>query len=64
MVLALYRSDPTGCCLHVVLDDGNSGASALALCAGNAERARHATCAWIAQQLGTLTVDQRRRFIR
>jgi hypothetical protein len=60
---ALYRYELAGCCLHVVLDDGNSDAESLQVSTDAAARRRHATCAWLAEQLGRMTVKQRRRFV-
>jgi hypothetical protein len=63
LVSALYDSHPAACCMHVVVEDGNTSASALAVCAAEARRATHTTCMYIAAELGRLTVDERRRFV-
>lgn len=53
-----------GCCLHVVVDDGNTGDASIAICVAEAERRRHALCMAVAQFLGRLSRAQRRAFLR
>lgn len=58
---ALYRRHSAGCCLHVVLDDGNTEASMLS---GTEQRARelgHDDCAQLAALLAKMSRTQRRK---
>lgn len=60
-VEALYRRSAVGCCLHVVLDDGNVDDSHVQFCIEQAVESGHLECEALARKLWTMTKTQRRK---
>lgn len=58
-VEALYRHHPTGCCLHIVLDDDNTALGHVLFCLGWAKDAKHAQCERLARVLLRMSTTQR-----
>jgi hypothetical protein len=61
---AIYRRSSVGCCLHIVLDDGNVETAHVASCLDYARENGHADCIAAAEALLRMTVTQRRKIIR
>jgi hypothetical protein len=61
LVQALYQRHAAGCCLHIVLDDGNVSASSVAHVLAFARDTGHQDCIEIAGLLGLMSTSQRRR---
>lgn len=57
---ALYRRSATGCCLHIVLDDGNANDKDVEFCIDQAEAMRHPDCLALAKKIILLSKTQRR----
>lgn len=55
---SIYARHSAGCCLHVVIDDGNLGNSTIASCLADAE---HDDCRALAAMLLQMTMTQRRK---
>jgi len=53
-----------GCCLHVVVEDGNYDDSAVEVCIRDAQATGHIMCQTVADFLRRLTRDERRAFLR
>lgn len=66
LVRALYErpAGGAGCCLHVLLDDGNVGDSTAQFCAEYARREGHADCMELAALLVQMSPTQRRKLSR
>ena len=60
----IYDHSPAGCCLHIVLDDGNTDDQSVRICQHAAIAAGHANCLQVAAFLWGLSPDQRRAFLR
>lgn len=63
LVRELYSTDDgvVGCCLHIVLDDGNLGDDSIRYCMTHAE---HGSCAHLAAMLLKMSPTQRRKVYR
>lgn len=61
LVLALYRRHAVGCCLHIVLDDGNVHDGHVNFCHGLALEKKHADCLELATLLQQMSRRQRRK---
>lgn len=61
LVHALYERHSAGCCLHIVLDDGNLEDSSVEFCEGFAREQGHAECQRLARLLGQMTWTQRNK---
>ena len=55
---SIYARHSAGCCLHVVIDDGNLGDDTIRYCLGVAE---HDDCRALAAMLLQMTPTQRRK---
>lgn len=55
---SIYARHSAGCCLHVVVDDGNLGADVIADCL---REAKHDDCRALASMLLEMSPTQRRR---
>lgn len=53
-----------GCCLHVVVEDGNYGDSAVEVCITDAHARGHLMCQMVADFLRKMTPGERRAFLR
>jgi hypothetical protein len=60
----LYRQHPAGCCLHVVLDDGNTKDRFVAFCEQYAKEKGHAECRELARELAKLSLTDRKKLRR
>lgn len=61
LVKALYKRNSAGCCLHVLLDDGNVGDSTAAYCLQYARDAGHHDCEELASKVVLMSATQRRK---
>lgn len=63
LVEALYRTDRgvCGCCLHIILDDGNCEQSHADFCLGYAREHGHPDCITLAKKLVQMSDTQRRK---
>ena len=59
-VRAIYARHLAGCCLHIVLDDGNLEDSSVDVCIAHSIREGHAECETLARNIRSLTGSQRR----
>lgn len=59
MVDELYKRNPVGCCLHIVLDDDNLKDGDVLFCIHQAEAAGHTSCAELGEKLLQLSQTQR-----
>jgi hypothetical protein len=64
LVHFFLRDHPAGCCLHIVLDDGNLKDEDVRHCQHVAIDHRHPDCVMIAMFLYGLSPTQRRAFLR
>jgi hypothetical protein len=55
----IYERSWVGCCLHIVLDDGNVGTSHVECCVGWAREAGHADCVELATMMLGMTEGER-----
>lgn len=55
----LYRKHPLGCCLHIVLDDGNLEDDDVRHCIGYALNREHSGCLYLAELLLELNEEER-----
>lgn len=60
-VEALYERSPTGCCLHIVLDDGNIEDSHVQFCIEYAVENKHSECEVLARKLLMMSKTQRKK---
>ncbi len=58
-VRALYDKSAVGCCLHIVLDDGNVADSHVQFCVEYAIEKGHKDCEALARKLLSMTRTQR-----
>lgn len=58
---AVYARNLAGCCLHVVLDDGNVADSFAWACLLDARAAGHADCIALAEAVAQMSPTQRRK---
>ena len=56
---ALYMRHPAGCCLHIVLDDGNVDTSSVEFCVNYATKEGHPDCLYLANLLLQMSRTQR-----
>ena len=63
-VRELYARHPAGCCLHIVLDDGNVDDDSVRFCVGYAVGEGHTECEWLARILLRMSKTQRLRLGR
>lgn len=61
LVNLLYADHPAGCCLHVVLDDGNIEDDCVDSSIAHAMQAGHNLCLDIAQRLKLMSKTQRKK---
>lgn len=61
LIKKLYARDCVGCCLHVVLDDGNIKKHSVESCIGYAREKKHKDCEELAILLSQMSNAQRRR---
>lgn len=59
MLREVYKRSPTGCCLHIMTDDGNVEDKDAAFIMTEAARREHDTCLRAAATLAELTEQQR-----
>lgn len=59
LVRALYLRNCAGCCLHVMLDDGNTGDSTAQFCLDYATEKGHEECIALARLLVRMSPTQR-----
>lgn len=59
LVQAVYRRSPTGCCLHIVLDDGNVDDASVVRCHLQAVDRDHPDCEELASKLLQMSKTQR-----
>ena len=59
IVRELYSERPTGCCLHIVLDDCNVDDHAIQFCWEYAHKRGHVRCLRLAELLGKMSKRQR-----
>jgi hypothetical protein len=65
-VRAIYSKPEggVGCCLHLVLDDGNTNDSSVEFCIGIAEERGHADCVVLGRMLRSMSKTQRAKLGR
>lgn len=63
-VVALLRGHPAGCCLHVVLDEGNLSNSAVHHCLSIAYGNAHPVCVGLCLLLGQMSKTQRAKLLK
>lgn len=61
LVDLLYQRNSVGCCLHVVLDDGNIDDQSVAWCRDEAQRQGHADCFLLANTMLEMSRTQRKK---
>ena len=61
LVAALYRRHAAGCCLHIVLDDGNVGDEHVDFCIQWATDHNHPDCLSLAKLLRHMSRTQRKK---
>lgn len=59
LVQALYARHAAGCCLHIVLEDGNVDDASVEFCITEASARAHDECHELAVLLGTMSRTQR-----
>lgn len=64
LVNKLYERHSAGCCLHIVLDDGNIKLSDVEFCMGYAKAKEHKECFELAALLSKCSITQRRHIYR
>jgi hypothetical protein len=57
----IYETHAAGCCLHIVLDDGNNDDASVAFCQKWARDRGHVLCISVADRFAQLTEEQRAR---
>jgi hypothetical protein len=60
-VKAFMARNPVGCCVHIVLDDGNVDDDSVAFCVGYARENEHPECVAMAETLLRMSRTQRRK---
>jgi hypothetical protein len=61
LVKALYKKNPVGCCLHIVLDDGNIHNDDVDFCIDWAIKQDHPECLKLAYLLRNMSRTQRNK---
>ena len=64
LVQALYRRHAAGCCLHIVLDDGNVKDDSVRFCQKTAAERHHPRCLSLADILLAMSKTQRLKLSR
>jgi len=64
LVAALYKRNGVGCCLHIVLDDGNVEDHQVEFCIEQAKKQKHENCQFLGELLLKMSQTQRRRLYR
>lgn len=64
LVRALYARSAVGCCLHIVLDDGNVEGGSVEFCLAQAMERGHKDCEDLARLLTLMSRTQRRKLSR
>lgn len=64
LVIALYERDCVGCCLHVLLDDGNVKDHHALSCLEYAKEKGHADCIALAEKICQMSITQRMKLYR
>lgn len=64
LVCSLYARNPVGCCLHVLLDDGNVDAKTAQFCVQYAREQGHEDCIQLAGLLVEMSATQRTKLYR
>lgn len=58
-VRSIYQRNGVGCCLHIVIDDGNVGDQSVQFCLEQAQAAGHEDCIAAAEMLLAMSKTQR-----
>jgi hypothetical protein len=61
LVAELYKRNAVGCCLHIVLDDGNVSNRHVDFCIAWARDKGHKECEHLAKKLRLMSTTQRRK---
>jgi hypothetical protein len=61
LVKQLYSQNCVGCCLHIVLDDGNVSDLNVKFCINEAVKNKHYFCEELARTILLMTLTQRKR---
>lgn len=64
LVRGIYQRHTGGCCLHILIDDGNIENAHAQFCLDEARRQEHADCTAAAELLLKMTKTQRRKAAR
>jgi hypothetical protein len=56
---AVYNRHPSGCCAHILLDDGNTSDLDAQLCLDGARERQHPDCIALCETLAAMSVTQR-----
>lgn len=64
LVRAIYKRHVTGCCLHILTDDGNVENQDAQFCLEQARASGHADCLAAAELLAQMTKTQRLKVSR
>ena len=63
LIDALYQRHSTGCCLHIVLDDGNVGEGSVLYCLNTAREKNHKDCIELGEKLLLMSKTQRKKLM-
>lgn len=63
LVGAIFRRHPSGCCWHIVLDDGNVEDDNVAFCREKAKSCESEDCRALGPLMGVLTETEREAFL-
>ena len=61
LVRAIYARSMVGCCLHIVLDDGNVDDGDVRFCIERAKKKGHADCEELAAKILLMSKTQRKK---
>lgn len=64
LVIALYERNCVGCCLHILLDDGNVKDSHALWCLEYAKEQKHDDCILLAEKICQMSITQRMKLYR
>lgn len=59
---SIYERHAVGCCLHLVIDDGNLKNEHVAFCLRQAREHEHKDCERLARMIRGMTLKERRKF--
>lgn len=62
--LMIYERHPTGCCLHIALDDGNLADTNIQFCSDYALKRGHFDCIELSDIMLVMTEGERTRLMR